>query len=80
MSMSKGLRYLARAPTRKAVTAAGVIAAGYPSGGAEDPETYARKLSAVDRCMTILAGSMAKLPNYIFDSRTRQRPDRSPWV
>lgn len=75
MSMSKGLRYLARAPTRKAVTAAGVIAAGYPSGGAEDPETYARKLSAVDRCMTILAGSMAKLPNYIFDSRTRQRPD-----
>ena len=75
MSMSKGLRYLARAPTRKAVTAAGVIAAGYPSGGAEDPETYARKLSAVDRCMTILAGSMAKLPNYIFDSRTRERPD-----
>ncbi len=73
--MSKGLRYLARSPTRKAVTAAGLIAAGYPSGGSEDPETYARKLSAVDRCMTILAGSMAKLPNYIFDSRTRERPD-----
>ena len=75
MSMSKGLRHLARSPTRKAVTAAGVIAAGYPSGGGEDPETYARKLSAVDRCMSILAGSMAKLPNYMFDNRTRERPE-----
>ena len=75
MSMSKGLRYLARAPTQKAVTAAGLVAAGYPSGGSEDPETYARKLSAVDRCMSILAGSMAKLPNYMFDNRTRERPE-----
>ena len=75
MSMSKGLRHLARSPTRKAVTAAGVIAAGYPSGGGEDPETYARKLSAVDRCMSILAGSMAKLPSYIFDSKSRERPE-----
>lgn len=74
MSMSKGLRHLARSPTRKAVTAAGVIAAGYPSGGSEDPETYARKLSAVDRCMSILAGSMAKLPSYIFESKSRERP------
>ena len=74
MSMSKGLRHLARSPTRKAVTAAGLIAAGYPSGGGEDPETYARKLSAVDRCMSILAGSMAKLPSYIFDSKSRERP------
>lgn len=74
MSMSKGLRHLARSPTRKAVTAAGLIAAGYPSGGSEDPETYARKLSAVDRCMSILAGSMAKLPSYIFDSKSRERP------
>ena len=74
MSMSKGLRHLARSPTRKAVTAAGVIAAGYPSGGGEDPETYARKLSAVDRCMSILAGSMAKLPSYIFDAKSRERP------
>lgn len=75
MSMSKGLRYLARAPTRKTVTAAELVAAGYPSGGSEDPETYARKLSAVDRCMSILAGSMAKLPNYMFDNRTRERPE-----
>ena len=75
MSMSKGLRHLARSPTLKALTAAGVIAAGYPSGGGEDPETYARKLSAVDRCMSILAGSMAKLPSYIFDSKSRERPE-----
>ena len=75
MSMSKGLRHLARSPTRKAVTSAGLIAAGYPSGGSEDPETYARKLSAVDRCMSILAGSMAKLPSYIFDSKSRERPE-----
>lgn len=75
MSMSNGLRSLARSPTRKAVTAAGLIAAGYPSGGSEDPETYARKLSAVDRCMSILAGSMAKLPSYIFDAKSRERPE-----
>lgn len=75
MSMSKGLRHLARSPTRKAVTAAGLIAAGYPSGGSEDPETYARKLSAVDRCIEILSDSMAKLPVYVMDSRTRQRLD-----
>lgn len=73
MSLKKGLQYLARSPTRKAVTAAGLIAAGYPSGGSEDPETYARKLSAVDRCMSILAGSMAKLPNFIMDTSTRER-------
>lgn len=74
MSMSRSLARLARSPTRtKAVTAAGLIATGYPSGGNEDPETFARKLSAVDRCMSILAGSMAKLPNYAFDANTRER-------
>ena len=56
---------------------ADLIAAGYPAAGGEDPETFARKLSAVDRCMSILAGSMAKLPNFIMDSRTRQRMDHS---
>ena len=76
MSIVKGIRAVARGPDRrKAVTAAGLIATGYPSGGSEDPEAYARKLSAVDRCMTILAGSMSKLPNYIFDNRTRERRD-----
>ena len=48
MSLKRGLQYLARSPTRKAVTPAALVAAGYPAAGAEDPETYARKLSAVD--------------------------------
>ncbi len=73
MSLRRGLQYLARSPTRKAVTEASLIAAGYPSAGSEDPETYARKLSAVDRCMSILAGSMAKLPNFVMDTNTRER-------
>lgn len=74
MSMSRSLARLARSPTRaKALTASALMAAGYPAA-AEDPETFARKLSTVDRCMSILAGSMSKLPNYIFDSGTRERP------
>ena len=73
MSLRRGLQYLARSPTRKAVTEASLIAAGYPSAGSEEPETYARKLSAVDRCMSILAGSMAKLPNFVMDTNTRKR-------
>ena len=73
MSLKRGLQYLARSPTRKTVTEASLIAAGYPSTGSEDPETYARKLSAVDRCMSILAGSMAKLPNFVMDTNTRER-------
>ena len=75
MSMCKGLRAAVRSPTRrKALTAADLVSWGY-SEGAEAPETYARKLSAVDRCMSILAGSMSKLPNYIFDAKTRERVD-----
>ena len=64
MSLKRGLQYLARSPTRKAVTPAALVAAGYPAAGAEDPETYARKLSAVDRCMSIsgrLYGQAAQL-------------------
>ncbi len=73
MSVKRGLQYLARSPTRKAVTPAALVAAGYPTAGVEDPEAYARKLSAVDRCMSILAGSMAKLPNFVMDTNTRER-------
>ena len=76
MSLSKGLRALARAPVRgKALTAGDLIAAGYPADGAEMPDEYARKLSVVDRCIEILSDSMAKLPIYLFDSRTRERID-----
>ena len=76
MSLSKGLRALARAPVReKFLTAADLIAAGYPAGGTEVTEDYARKLSVVDRCVEILSDSIAKLPMYLFDNRTRQRID-----
>lgn len=73
MSLKRGLQYLARSPTRKAVTPSALVAAGYPAAGTEGPETYARKLSAVDRCMSILSGSMAKLPNFVMDTNTRER-------
>ena len=73
MSLKRGLQYLARSPTRKAVTPAALVAAGYSSAGAGGPETYPRKLSAVDRGMGILAGSMAKLPNFVMDTNTRER-------
>ena len=39
MSLKRGLLYLARSPTRKAVTPAALAAAGYPAAGAEAPET-----------------------------------------
>ena len=75
MSLKRGLQSLARSPTRKAVTPAALVAAGYPAAGSEDPETYARKLSAVDRCIEILSDSMAKLPNFVTNAHTRERID-----
>lgn len=36
-------------------------------------ETTARKLSAVDGCVEILSNSVAKLPNFLMDTRTRDR-------
>ena len=75
MSIRSGLRAVARSPSgvRKAVTAQTLIAAGYPPTGTDTSETFARKLSAVDRCIEILSDSMGKLPCYIMDSHTRQR-------
>lgn len=78
MSMSKGLRAVARSPSlhSKAVTVDTLVAAGYPTAGTETGESFARKLSAVDRCIEILSDSIGKLPNYLFDSKTRRRiPD-----
>ena len=78
MSMSNGLRAVARSPSQrsKAVTVDTLVAAGYPAAGTETGESFARKLSAVDRSIEILSDSMGKLPNYLFDSRTRKRiPD-----
>ena len=78
MSMTNGLRAVARSPSlhRKAVTVDTLVAAGYPVAGTETGESFARKLSAVDRCIEILSDSIGKLPNYLFDSKTRRRiPD-----
>ena len=74
MSLAKGLRALA-AGRQKAVAAQGLMAAGLASPGALAGfgEEEARKLSAVDRCLEILSDSMAKLPNYVIDSRSRRR-------
>ena len=76
MSIQKGIRALAGAPAvQKSVTADTLVAAGYPATGTDTGETFARKLSAVDRCIEILSDSMGKLPCYIMDSRTRNRVD-----
>ena len=74
MSIAKGLRAVARSPSvNKAVTVGGLAAAGYPVSGTDSGETFARKLSAVDRCIELLSDSMGKLPCYIMDSRSRER-------
>ena len=76
MSIRDGLRAVARSPSvRKAVTTSTLVAAGYPSTGTETGETFARKLSAVDRCIELLSDSMGKLPCFIMDNRTRERVD-----
>lgn len=74
MSVAKGLRAVARSPSvGKAVTVDTLAAAGYPLTGTDTGETFARKLSAVDRSIEILSDSMGKLPCYLMDSRTRER-------
>lgn len=76
MSIIKGLRAAtARSPTvSKSVTVGNLTASGGLAAG-EDPQSAARKLSAVDRCIELLSDSIAKLPNYVIDTRTRERTD-----
>ena len=63
MSMSQGIRAVARSPSvGKAVTVDTLAAAGYSLTGTDTGETFARKLSAVDRSIEILSDSMGKLP------------------
>lgn len=80
MSLTSGLRAVARSPSlhSKAVTVDTLVAAGYPAEGTETGESFARKLSAVDRCIEILSDSIGKLPNYLFDSKTRRRIPDAP--
>lgn len=71
--IADGLRALARAPVRNAVTAQNLAAAGYPISASDCSAETARKLSAVDACIEILSNSIAKLPSYVMDNRTRER-------
>lgn len=74
MSMAQGIRAVARSPSvRKAVTVDSLVSAGYPADGTETGESFARKLSAVDRCIEILSDSMGKLPVFLMDTNTRER-------
>lgn len=73
MSISNGLRQLARTAPQNAVTVESLTAAGMSGSLVLPGDSEARKLSAVDRCLEILSDSMAKLPNYIFNSKTRER-------
>lgn len=76
MSIRAGLRAVARSPSvHKTMTTGTLVAAGYPPTGTETGETFARKLSAVDRCIELLSDSMGKLPCFIIDNRTRKRVD-----
>lgn len=71
--IADGLRALARAPVRNAVTVQSLAAAGYPMSAADCSAEAARNLSAVDACIEILSNSIAKLPSYVMDNRTRER-------
>ena len=71
--IADGLRALARAQVRNAVTTQSFAAAGYPLSSADCSAETARKLSAVDACIEILSNSIAKLPSYVMDNRTRER-------
>ena len=76
MSVSKGLRAVARSPSAKnAVTVGTLTSVGYAPTTLDTSETAARKLSAVDRCIEMLSDSMAKLPAYYVDRATRARVD-----
>ena len=59
-------------PVENVVTAASI---GLSSPYAGTDQTSAMKLSTVSRCIDILSDSIAKMPFYVYDSRTRQRVD-----
>lgn len=76
MSVRSGLQAVARSPSREprnAVTVSTLTGAGFSPAPADTSETAARKLSAVDRCIEILSDSMAKLPTYCVERKSRER-------
>lgn len=78
MSIASGLRSLLCPTATNSVTAETLEAVGFPVEAAEPSESTARKLSAVDRCIEILSDSVAKLPNYVIDTTTRERKADHP--
>lgn len=80
MSMSRGLAALTRAAPRVQARTYRTIplAAKGRAVTLTGPDSDARKLSAVDRCIEILSDSMGKLPNYLMDSGTRERVGGHP--
>lgn len=78
-SLTRGLARLGastRASPRNAVT---VDTLGLPNPGLPwVGESSAMKLSAVSRCVDILSDSMSKLPNYMINTRTRERVTGHP--
>lgn len=52
-----------------------ITAAGYTTPALEVDAETARTLSSVDACISIISNSMAKLPNYIIDEKTKERKE-----
>lgn len=74
MSIVQGLRSRKMPRVDNVVTVQSVTTGGINvSGSVDGSASFARKLSAVDRCIEILSDSMAKLPNYVYDVHTRER-------
>jgi len=74
LSIVEGLRNLTKHQADNALTVQTLAAAGVnTSGVVEGSASFARKLSAVDRCIEILSDSMAKMPNYIYNTASRER-------
>lgn len=64
-----------RDPTAFSVVRAQPGAPAIYGNSGQPAETMAMKLSAVDRCVTVLTGSMSKLPIYLVNTVTRERED-----
>lgn len=76
MSMISGLRSMRKQAAGNALTVQSLVSSGLSASVSIDtPASYARKLSAFDRCIEIRSDSMSKLPNYGFDRKTRARVD-----
>lgn len=83
MSMSKGLRAMARSPSRGIRKSAGASQQllsllskegwPFPEDGVGMSRDRAMKISTVNRCVEVLSNSMAVLPIYIMNEATKER-------